>query len=101
MRFKSHPSLFFNYTQFARSSMVKRIKMFPREMVNRREAYLSHMYLKRIHHLHMKDFESMSIDFPRVFGLASPGMSTNGSTREPTHEDVTIVIPMIPRLFCL
>lgn len=37
----------------------------------------------------------------QVFGLASPNGSTDGSTREPSHNDVTIVIRMIPRLFCL
>ena len=63
MRFKTHHWLFFNNTRFAHSSMVKCIKMLPREMVNRLEAYSSHMYLKRMHHLHVKDFKSMTIDF--------------------------------------
>ena len=36
-----------------------------------------------------------------VFGLASPSVSKDGSTREPTHEDIKVVIQMIQCLFCL
>lgn len=37
----------------------------------------------------------------RVFGLASPNVSTDGSIEEPTHEEGTIVIQTIQCLFCL
>lgn len=59
----THTWLFIRYTRFTCPSMVNPIKMLSQEMVNRWEAYSSHMYLKRMHCLHVMDFEPISIDF--------------------------------------
>jgi len=58
MRFETHGWLFFSYNQFA-FSWSNLLRHHPKRWSTDRP----HMYLKGIHHLHVKDFESMGIDF--------------------------------------